>query len=207
MTKEEFLSDPLRYFQSEGAERFPLDWIQAAWANIQVQEAALFAFSRSVSKVGNLSLADDWVQVLGPILSAVQVVTLYGNVRDATERSESEWRADFERAFPQSHCLLPSIDKQRELYNRTVALFITIYWGESERVQRRIDDLLQADIRLDDAVLSSDDFARFPEGQDCLHALESIGQTGKRTFTPLSLARLLQHEAIVRMLVSAGATY
>src|SRR5262249_41631164 len=122
MTREEFLANPLRHLFRNADLAPPFDWIRAAWENPELQREAIYSLSRSVSKVGSCSIASDWLNLLSPALSPQQALDLYKQIRDSTKRSESEWRGEFEAAFPNSVPLLPPVDRERELFNMTFGL-------------------------------------------------------------------------------------
>jgi hypothetical protein len=108
MTKDEFLRDP-SVLVLRMDERPPADWIAAAWSNPQFRENVTHALVRSVSKNGDFCIADYWMEVLLIFLTAGEVVRLYERIRDESQRLESEWRPEFERAFAPHVGILPKV--------------------------------------------------------------------------------------------------
>jgi hypothetical protein len=106
VTREAFLADPSRLVWQDGVQP---EWIAEAYrANEQFRENVLYALSRSVSKRGDFSLAAGWLQILSPALSETEAVKLYEEIRDRSQRFESEWRTEFEQAFPAHVHALPA---------------------------------------------------------------------------------------------------
>lgn len=203
MTKHEFLADPLPHlFRSTGNKLQP-EWIKAAWNSPEIQREAVFSLARSVSKTGSLKIAADWLNLLAPALSAQQAVDLYRRVRDETERSESEWRGEFEAAFPESVPLLPPLDRQRELFNRTLALFLAIYFGASDKVCSRLQELLSGGFTLEEAQMTVAEFASLMGDKKCIGNLGDVGLGD--VLSALSLASALKRGEIVELLKRGGA--
>jgi hypothetical protein len=151
MNKEEFLARPLQCLLSKHEFTPPPDWISAAWQQFAFQQEAVYALSHSVSKTGSLQGASDWISLLSSALTPQDAKELYLAIRNNSQRSESEWRDEFKRAFPGSTALLPEIDRGRELFNKTLGLFCAIYWAEPDKIQKRMQALLDQGFQLDEA--------------------------------------------------------
>src|SRR4051812_1055167 len=100
----EFLKDPLGHclrFSQEEVNQLPDSWISRAWKESpEFREEIQSCLLRSVSKVGSLSLAAEWLTFIHSALSVDEVIDLYVLIRDQSDRSEiEEWRREFEEVF------------------------------------------------------------------------------------------------------------
>jgi antitoxin (DNA-binding transcriptional repressor) of toxin-antitoxin stability system len=207
MTIDEFLLEPYRHIGALGSENIPAEWIRAAWADVEFRDEAVYNLCRSVSKIGTLNTASDWLNVLSGALPVDQVVDLYRSIRDGTERCESEWRAQFEGAFPEAMPRLPPIDRGRELRNHTLYLFWMIYSGETERVRQATSDLLEAGFTVEEAVVSSRQFAELPDGDECLMEIRKLrGGPPPDVISALELPGLLGKEHLLKHIKRVAQT-
>lgn len=87
----------------------PPSWFAEAWLINSVRIAISYDLARDVSKTGKLRCTKEWLAYLHTALSAEQLVALFLYIRD--ERScqfrESEFRPEFEHAFPKCVDHLP----------------------------------------------------------------------------------------------------
>lgn len=171
MTQEEFLQRPIEHISQVGADSVPPEWLRAAWDDPDFRGEALHNLCRSVSKVGTLDLASDWLRVLSRGLPMDQAIELYESIRDGTKRCESEWRKQFEEAFPVAAPHLPPIDRNRELRNRTLALLIAVFAEHLPSIKGAVIDLIKGGFTLDEASMPANDFSAYPRGQACLEAI------------------------------------
>lgn len=174
MTLDEFLRSPVRHISRLGSENVPPEWTRAAWEERDFRDQAIESLCRSVSKIGTLNIAGDWLEVLPQGLTIEQAVALYESIRDGTERSETEWRAQFEAAFPLAAPRLPPVDRDRELRNGTLILVLGIYFDRRPFIDQGVSILLDGGFTLEEAVLSSGELAEVPEGEACLAAIQAI---------------------------------
>jgi hypothetical protein len=204
MSRQAFLANPIAYLSSTANIVPPPEWVRESWPNLPFRNEAVASLSRSVSKTGSLIGASDWLLLLGPALPPGDAAELYTSIRDRAERSESEWRNEFELRFPQAGSLLPPIDLRRELFNKTLAIFCAIYWLDLEAVKRRVQLLLNAGFRLNDAKMSVAELGRFPEGVECLVLVGP--RPPDSCLSVLFLAMIADQGEIVDYLRANGAT-
>src|SRR5262245_55749615 len=139
VTREAFFADPSRLVWQDGVQP---EWIAEAYrTNEQFRANIHYALSRSVSKGGDFSLADGWLQLLAPSLSSDEVVNLYEIIRDDSQRLEPEWRAEFEAAFPVQKMALPPIDPWGAQVYWSSMLFRGIIHRDADRVREAVSEL------------------------------------------------------------------
>jgi hypothetical protein len=93
----------------------PLEWMAAAWEIDRVRNELSGEMARSVSKIGHLAYADEFLNYLSRSLPISRQVELFFFIRDSrNEFRETEFRPGFERAFPDcvSQLPLPLTSKQ-----------------------------------------------------------------------------------------------
>jgi hypothetical protein len=110
MTKDDFLNivsaNPYSY--PLPLADTPAEWWAAAWRIERVRDELSSDWARDVSKSGSLARYDAFLDLLARSLTPEQLVELYVYIRDKSLRYESEWRAEFERAFPACVAQLPA---------------------------------------------------------------------------------------------------
>jgi hypothetical protein len=95
--KGEFLANPLG---SKLPDNVPTEWLREGWQREKFRDDIIYCLVRSVSKVGDFTLAGDvWLRGLPRALDTRQVVDLYQRIRDESQRLELEWRPAFQLAF------------------------------------------------------------------------------------------------------------
>jgi hypothetical protein len=85
----------------------PSDWMAEAWGNDSVREELSDSFARHVSKTGSLCYPREYLKYLSDALSVHQAVELFLYIRDRCSTRESEFRPEFEQAFPRCVSSLP----------------------------------------------------------------------------------------------------
>jgi hypothetical protein len=85
----------------------PEDWLAAAWEMPHVRAAHSDDMARTVSKMGQLFYADDYLAALGRSLSIDRQVELFRRIRRRSPHREDEYRGRFEEFFPGSRSALP----------------------------------------------------------------------------------------------------
>jgi hypothetical protein len=148
VTREAFLASPSQFVWQDGVQP---DWIVEAFrSNEPFRQNVQSYLARSVSKRGDFSLADGWLQILGPALEGAEVSALYAAVRDGSARLELEWRPAFEAAFPQAIGHLPRVSNRCILDYWEQVLFEGVLSSKAELVRQALAALRAADIRTAD---------------------------------------------------------
>ena len=120
ISKEEFLRrmEANPYDNYLGIDETPPEWMAAAWDIDRVREELSYGLAREVSKTGSLCRTDEYLQFLSASLSVDRQLELFDYIVQHAGR-ESEFRPEFERAFPHSASLLPpalpSVDFENNL--------------------------------------------------------------------------------------------
>jgi hypothetical protein len=144
-TREQFLADPSRFAFAEGLQP---EWIVEAFrSNEPFRENILYALSRSVCKGGDFSLASGWLELLATGFSPGEVVRLYTALRHRSERSEAEWHAEFEAAFPGSAGYLPKLSREEQARQFHRPLFQAVGARDLGRVRTLVVRMQQLGIR------------------------------------------------------------
>jgi hypothetical protein len=200
VTKDEFLANPIVVL-AHGRADIPREWIAAAWQQPLFREYIIDLTIRSVVKTGTPGLAVEWLELLPGALSGQQVAELYVTIKEGTERSETEWRPDFESLFPNDLDALPPVDIQREIDNTIVELIFYIGLRRIANVRAAVNRIVinnwdRARIRIKTDVLRA-----IPE---CNRLLQQLSLDGEEEVTLLQIATLLGDEAIVEVLTDAG---
>lgn len=113
LTKDDFLREATKIWYSNRRDEVPLDWFGQAWRDVPAFRGDLsYELIRYARKLGEL-LAPDLLPVLAAVLTGEEVVSLYKYVRDHAGR-ESEWRREFEVAFPAHVNALPPLQIEME---------------------------------------------------------------------------------------------
>src|SRR5262249_27838458 len=113
LTKETFLADATRLWYSRRQDEIPLEWFAEAWRTVPFfRENVSYELRRYASKWGEMA-APDILGTLAQFLSREEVVALYEYVRDHAGR-ETEWRAEFEAAFPEHAVALPPVQEDSQ---------------------------------------------------------------------------------------------
>jgi hypothetical protein len=147
-TREQFLADPSHLAFFEALEP---GWIAEAFrTNEQFRENILYALSRSVSKGGDFTLASGSMEMLATSFSPAEVVSLYTTIRDRACRSEAEWRAEFEAAFPGSADYLPELPRVERVRQFYLPLFKAIGACDIARVRELVAEMGRLGIGPDD---------------------------------------------------------
>jgi hypothetical protein len=90
--------------------------LREAWALPGYRDGTIADWARDVGKSGRLNRVPVFLRDLAAALDRDQAVDLYCRLRELSERSELEWREEFEEAFPQTAGHLPEIDRDHYLY-------------------------------------------------------------------------------------------
>jgi hypothetical protein len=168
-----------------------------AWRIDAFRDEVIYALCRSVSKNGTLQGASDWLGLLAAALPCPLAVELYAAIRDGTERSESEWQPEFERAFPACAAELPPVDQGRELSNKALGLFLAVGWDDPERVRFRLSCLRRGGFEVGDAVLRVSELRLFPE---FARSPALAGLTDTEELSAVRFAERLGHHAALAAL-------
>jgi hypothetical protein len=94
-------------------EDIPAEWMAQAWMIPSVREAHEHELARSVSKVGSLCATDEYLRLLDRSLTVDQLRELFVYIRAHGHR-ESEFRPEFEQAFPRCVPMLPPAEPELE---------------------------------------------------------------------------------------------
>jgi hypothetical protein len=200
VTKDEFLANPI-VAVAHGRADIPREWIAVAWQQPLFREYITDLTIRSVVKTGTPGLAVEWLELLPGALSGQQIAELYVTIKEGTERSETEWRPDFESLFPNNLDALPTVDIQREIDNTIVELIFYIGLRRIVNVRAAVNRIVinkwdRARIRIKTDILRA-----IPE---CNRLLQQLSLDGEEEVTLLQIATLLGDEAIVEVLTDAG---
>jgi hypothetical protein len=100
---------------------FPLDetppeWMAEAWGIDSVREAISDDLARDVSKTGSLCCTNEYLSFLERSLSGNRLVDLFLHLRERCGSRESEFRPEFERAFPKCADALPPRCRENQLW-------------------------------------------------------------------------------------------
>lgn len=105
---ESLAASPWRFPDADAIADVPSDWAAAAWDVEVVRSPLVHELQRGVSKLGELLLDKKQLAKMSEVLRTDQVVALYEVLRNDSPQRESEFRADFERAFTRHAGHLPS---------------------------------------------------------------------------------------------------
>jgi hypothetical protein len=144
LTRESFLTDPNRLMWQDDVQP---EWIVEAYrTHAPFQANFQYMLARSVSKRGDFSVAEGWLEVLAPALSADEMVELYLQIRDRSQRLELEWRGEFEAAFPDHKAaLLPPPQPEGIVRYWASVLYRAMTWKKDIAQVRVCLEKMQAD--------------------------------------------------------------
>jgi hypothetical protein len=154
VTKEEFLTNPFDYlFGPEPSTPIPAEWFREAWeTNSAFREEVIYGVADNVRKTGSICAPSKCVD-LSRCLSAEQALSLYESLRDGVDRSETEWRAEFQQEFPQCADQLPPINRARVCYYLTYGLFTAMKRRAYPRIRPLLSEFKLWGITLNEAKL------------------------------------------------------
>lgn len=104
MDKSAFLKNP----DCMDPRDVPSEWMAEAWTIDAVRANQTYGLARAVGKCGELAFTQGYLDLLARSLSDEQLVELYCEIRDLSDRDEVEWRGEFERTFPRVVASLPA---------------------------------------------------------------------------------------------------
>ena len=82
------------------------------------KEVFIKGIARYVSKAASLAVSDTELRALREFFTVPDMVYLYEQIRDTSQRLEFEWRDEFLRYFPAAKDALPPMEVTEEEYER-----------------------------------------------------------------------------------------
>jgi hypothetical protein len=175
-----------------------------AWAADQeLRDGVLEEVARWLDKYGDFRQSGYWPQLTTPgVLDDEGVLSLHREIRVRTARCETEWREEFEAAFPHLRHLMPPIDREDLLCTFSYRLFKALVEAPSaDRVRQVLREITVAGLHLLE-------FPRFHSSSVQHKTLvwdDDGDESEEKHLSMLSLARELSTPELTRLLVDAGA--
>jgi hypothetical protein len=113
MTRDEFHSDPWRFLSGSSEGEFYSirpEWVREAWERDPFRREVVDSFVHSLNKVGSFCNPVG-LAFFHRSLTPEQAVDFHNFLRETTFRPEMEWRAEFEKAFPNIAANQPPADR------------------------------------------------------------------------------------------------